>query len=104
VFAWRVRGLSASARKAADLGPRISASVVRTPLVLTVSLTVSYHCWNLVDSHLKFDKRISEKVSKAYMMLGILRRNFKDERQNFTHLVLCLSVFILHYRYHGSNN
>jgi len=30
------------------------------------------------DSHLKFDKHISEKVNKAYMMLGILRRNFKD--------------------------
>jgi len=31
-----------------------------------------------VDSHLKFDKHDSEKVNKAYTMLGILRRNFKD--------------------------
>ena len=31
-----------------------------------------------VDNHLKFDKHISEKVNKAYMMLGNLRRNFKD--------------------------
>jgi len=31
-----------------------------------------------VDSHLKFNKHISEKVNKDYMMLGILRRNFKD--------------------------
>jgi len=31
-----------------------------------------------VACHLKFDKHISETVNKAYMMLGILRRNFKD--------------------------
>ena len=32
----------------------------------------------IVDSHLLFDKHISEKVNKAYSMLGILKRNFKD--------------------------
>ena len=29
------------------------------------------------DSLLLFDKHISEKVNKAYMMLGIIKRNFK---------------------------
>jgi len=32
----------------------------------------------IVDSHLLFEKHISEKVNKAYSMLGILKRNFKD--------------------------
>jgi len=32
----------------------------------------------IVDSHLLFDKHISKKVNKAYSMLGILERNFKD--------------------------
>jgi len=32
----------------------------------------------IIDSYLKFDKHISEKVNKAYMMLGILKRNLKD--------------------------
>ena len=32
----------------------------------------------IVDSHLLFDKHISEKVNKAYSMLGSLKRNFKD--------------------------
>ena len=32
----------------------------------------------IVDSHLNFDKHISEKVNKAYMMLGVLKRNFKE--------------------------
>jgi len=35
VFVWRIRRPSASARKSADPGPRISASAVRTPLLST---------------------------------------------------------------------
>jgi len=31
-----------------------------------------------VDNHLMFDKHISEKINKAYSMLGIIKRNFKN--------------------------
>ena len=31
----------------------------------------------IYDSLLLFDKHISEKVNKAYMMLGIIKRNFE---------------------------
>ena len=36
----------------------------------------------LFDPHLLFDSHISEKVSKAYMMLGIIKRNFEDATEN----------------------
>jgi len=34
------------------------------------------------DSLLLFDKHISEKVNKAYMMLGIIKRNFEHITRN----------------------
>ena len=31
----------------------------------------------IFDSHLKFELHMSEKIDKAYSILGIIRRNFK---------------------------
>ena len=36
----------------------------------------------IYDSLLLFDKHISEKVNKAYMMLGIIKRNFEHITRN----------------------
>ena len=36
----------------------------------------------LFDPHLLFDSHISEKVSKVYMMLGIIKRNFEGATEN----------------------
>jgi len=36
----------------------------------------------LFDVYLLFDSHISEKVSKAYMMLGIIKRNFDGATVN----------------------
>ena len=49
------------------------------------------------DSLLSFDKHISEKVNKAYMMLGIIKRNFEYISKN-CFVMLYKSLVISHFR------
>jgi len=44
------------------------------------------------DSLLLFDKHLSEKVNKAYMMLGIIKRNFEYISKN-CFVMLCKSLW-----------
>jgi hypothetical protein len=55
----------------------------------------------VIDSELSFDIHISEKVNKAFQMLGIINRNFSDIDE-FTFLLLYKTMVRSHLEYAGS--